>query len=367
MYEDQIKQADMIFKGSKIVRIPIFNKADIPVYVLFNTEYNLDQTFYCRCLSGESSFDLSINADMTVSCSCQLREAGELGSLNDNSLIEIFNSPKVDDIRNNFAKGELLTEYCLKCRQFAASSKSLGNYYSKNYSLPNSIMIENTSLCNLKCDYCYNEVINKVTMSDQNFEKIVTQLSENNINKIDLFKYGETFADKSINTKVNKLIEKLPDAKISVSTNGFLLSSKEAIEAALKMEFIMVSLDGINDKYLQKFQSGSKFQTVYENMKNLVKIRDELGLTNPYIDWKYVVFDWNDKDEMIIKAFELAIDAGVDCLSFVRGWRINTEETSNIFSRSNVFLPYMEKYKFEYKRHGEVLRFLLNGKSRKEI
>lgn len=49
------------------------------------------RAFYCDALAGKSSYNISINGDMTVSCSCQDRDgSGFLGDLRANTFDQIF-------------------------------------------------------------------------------------------------------------------------------------------------------------------------------------------------------------------------------------------------------------------------------------
>ena len=54
-------------------------------------------------------------------------------------------------------------------------------------------------------------------------------------------------------------------------------------------------------------------------MKRVVEERNRQGRTRPIVEWKYVVFRWNDKVDHINKAIELARVAGIDLISFMRG------------------------------------------------
>jgi hypothetical protein len=52
------------------------------------------QKFVCEALSGRSEYNISINADMTVSCNCNDQDgAGQLGDLDSHSFGEIFSGP----------------------------------------------------------------------------------------------------------------------------------------------------------------------------------------------------------------------------------------------------------------------------------
>jgi hypothetical protein len=51
----------------------------------------------------------------------------------------------------------------------------------------------------------------------------------------------------------------------------------------------------------------------------LVAERNRLGRKSPIIEWKYVLFRWNDHRRDVAKAVELAEKAGVDVIGFYRG------------------------------------------------
>ena len=51
-------------------------------------------------------------------------------------------------------------------------------------------------------------------------------------------------------------------------------------------------------------------------MKALVDYRNARGLSQPLIEWKYLLFNWNDRRAVIMRAIEMAKTAGVDFISF---------------------------------------------------
>jgi hypothetical protein len=87
-------------------------------------------------------------------------------------------------------------------------------------------------------------------------------------------------------------------------------------EAALSASHIFFSIAGINDEMLKKYEHFGSFQKAYENMKALVAYRDARGSMNPFIEWKYLLFNWNDHLASIQRAIELAREANVDAISF---------------------------------------------------
>ena len=74
------------------------------------------QRFYCRALGGESEYNLTINCDLTVSCTCQDYDgSGHLGDLNKNSFPEVFFGPVARRFREDLAKGKLPIMTCARC------------------------------------------------------------------------------------------------------------------------------------------------------------------------------------------------------------------------------------------------------------
>jgi hypothetical protein len=51
-------------------------------------------------------------------------------------------------------------------------------------------------------------------------------------------------------------------------------------------------------------------------MKQMVAYRDARGLKMPILEWKYLLFNWNDHPKTIARAIEMAKEIGVDIISF---------------------------------------------------
>lgn len=129
------------------------------------------------------------------------------------------------------------------------------------------------------------------------------------------------------------------------------------MESALKVNRFIFSLDGIDDETVLGFQMNSQFDRVYGNMCNLVKLKNKTKTHTLSIVWKYVLFEHNDSDEMIDKVFEMAQCAGVDSIEFFVGF--NTDNSSPAIWKSDVFVKYMEKYKFDF-QYGRYVFWILN-------
>jgi MoaA/NifB/PqqE/SkfB family radical SAM enzyme len=151
-----------------------------------------------------------------------------------------------------------------------------------------------------------------------------------------------------------------PRIKIHISTNGALVKGREKQDAALLCDYIQFSIDGSAQDELAKYQRRGDFAQAYANMAELVRYRDEKGQMNPIIEWKYVVFSWNDSEEQISRAVDMAKKANVDIISFFRG-------TGPRIIRSRKYLnaPYFNAIPMHDWR-GRVIDFRTNGRFDKE-
>jgi len=112
------------------------------------------------------------------------------------------------------------------------------------------------------------------------------------------------------------LRQKNPDCRIVISTNGIVLNTDAKREAALYASHILFSVAGIDDRMLKKYEHLGSFDKAYANMKALAAYRNARGLSRPVLEWKYLLFNWNDRRESILKAVQLAKAAGLDMISF---------------------------------------------------
>jgi hypothetical protein len=72
--------------------------------------------FHCAALSGDSGYNTSINANLTVSCNCQDRDgAGVIGSLKTHTFDEIWFGEQANALRQSLANGKLPMTWCADC------------------------------------------------------------------------------------------------------------------------------------------------------------------------------------------------------------------------------------------------------------
>jgi MoaA/NifB/PqqE/SkfB family radical SAM enzyme len=182
------------------------------------------------------------------------------------------------------------------------------------------MLLENTVRCNIDCIGCDREsaarIRTNLQMDLDTLSKMADLVSELGLQQLYYLNLGEPFLSPNIGKELPLLRQKNPNCRIVISTNGIILNNDVKREAAMSGSHLFFSIAGINDEMLKKYEHRGNYQKAYDNMKALVDYRNARGLTRPFIEWKYLLFNWNDKRETIERAIELAKEAGVDCISF---------------------------------------------------
>ena len=290
-----------------------------------NLPSGLRQPFYCKALQGESNYDICINADMTVSCNCQDYDGfGHIGDLQTETFEQIFRGKIAQRFREHLMVGLLPTPTCRRCGELTPTDSRLREHHLRHYRLPHEgIMVENTSACNLRCVACRRgelvAIRKRLSMSLDDMEKAARIVRDLDVRCVFFFNLGEPFLSPTVFEELRILRKHNPNIFLVSSTNGALVKGDDKQKAALLTDWIMFSIDGTTQDTLSRYQVGGRFEHAYRNMRELVIRRNGAGQTTPLIEWKYVVFAWNDSKEQILTAIDMARAAHVDALSFWLG------------------------------------------------
>jgi MoaA/NifB/PqqE/SkfB family radical SAM enzyme len=277
------------------------------------------QRFLCRCLAGESEYNLTVNCDLTLSCTCQDYDgSGHLGDLNQHSFKEVFYGPVANRFREELARGKLPIMTCARCGDLQRVRKSQPMPEPR---LPyRGMLLENTVRCNIDCIGCDRESAARIRRTLQmdldKLSRMADLVHELGLQQLFYLNLGEPFLSPNIGPELSLLRQKNPNCRIVISTNGIILNTDAKREAALHASVIYFSIAGVDDDMLKKYEHRGSFQKAYENLKALVAYRNARGLTQPVLEWKYLLFNWNDHRRTIDRAVEMAKAAGVDIISF---------------------------------------------------
>src|SRR3569833_1196018 len=278
------------------------------------------EAFHCSALSGEAEYKITINCDGTMTCNCQDYDgSGTLGDLNQQSFKDIFFGAKAESFRQALAKGKLPIDTCARCGDLRRIKKS--KLHEIKPRLPyRGILLENTVHCNIDCLGCDRKQaagLRKTKLMElDKLAKMADLVKELGLQQLFYLNLGEPFLSPNIGKEMPLLREKNPDCRIVISSNAIILNSDAKREASMYASHIYFSVHGIDNAMLKKYEKGGNFDKAYENLKAIVAYRNARGLKRPILEWKYLLFNWNDKRWMIERAIEMAREAGLDAISY---------------------------------------------------
>lgn len=281
------------------------------------------QAFYCRALAGESDYNICVNSDMTVSCNCRDFDGlGRIGDLREESMEQIFASPRAAALRRALAAGRLPLLTCASCPELVRASRREAERRIHDFRPPSrGLMVENTVTCCYNCVSCYRRMVERNrkrrSMDLDDVRRVAGMLAAHRVRNLNFFNLGDPFAAPEVREQLRIIREANPEMRIEISTNGMMLDTDEKREAALLADRLIVSLDGVDDRTANRYQRGASFERVYGNMQELVRYRREQpGARKTRLEWKYVLFNWNDHPAQVRQAIDLARGAGLDAISF---------------------------------------------------
>ncbi|MBL7147224.1 MAG: radical SAM protein [Nanoarchaeota archaeon] len=204
-----------------------------------------------------------------------------------------------------------------KLINFIIINASLKLKLTKPLGLPFLLMIEPTSICNLNCPMCPMSLRKtnrgeKGHMNFKIFRKVIDEVGDYII-AVPLWNYGEPL----LNPDLPKMIAYAKKKRIItlVSTNGVFLEEpliRQLINSGL--DYLILSFDGATKKTYEKYMGkGANYEKVISNLKNLVRIKKEMGKSNPFVNLQFIVMKENEHEIPLIK--KLSKSLGVDKLS----------------------------------------------------
>ena len=216
----------------------------------------------------------------------------------------------------------------------------------KNYlcsSNPNKIKRQNAKLnlyikindaCNAKCEFCSNRDMQD--MGNINLEKleyVLDYLNKRNLlNRISITG-GEPMLKLDLLNKVANLIFKvIPNAMVTINTNGFNLRRVVNLDSINKIEGIHISRHHYEDelnKQIFKMDVATKedIEYVMSNVTNKKLLRLNCLLIKDYID----------KPEEVEKYLEFASELGIFRVGFVSLMKVNGYCKENYINFNSVF------------------------------
>jgi hypothetical protein len=153
------------------------------------------------------------------------------------------------------------------------------------------------------------------------------------LGRVDFFNYGEAFLHKRAVEMCEYVKAAFPHIYLYTSTNGLAFTEEGARRLARSgIDEVTFSVDGASQDTYERYRQRGRFDVAMANLRAMVDEKRKAARDVPVINWRYILFAWNDRDEEMQRARAMAAEIGVDRLT----WEI-TDHPEDAFSRR--FVP----------------------------
>jgi Iron-sulfur cluster-binding domain len=205
--------------------------------------------------------------------------------------------------------------------------------------LPGRMFIECTAACNISCTEACCAPETGITRTRQAgmldfelFRRVIDEAGPS-LNRIDFFNYGEAFLHKRAIEMCEYIKSHHPHIYLYTSTNGLAFTEAQARRLVHSgIDEVTFSIDGATQESYEKYRQRGKLEVAFTNLAAMADEKRKHGRDLPFLNWRYILFNWNDSDEEMNLARKRAAELGVDRLC----WEL-TDHPENAFSRH--FLP----------------------------
>ena len=175
---------------------------------------------------------------------------------------------------------------------------------------PDIVQIESTNLCNAKCVFCPRDEMyrRQGVMEFDLFRKVVDECATLGITHVRVHNYGEPFLDKQLVEKV-RYAKSRGIAEVGMISNGSLITEEVAqgmIDAGL--DAINISMDAAGKEVFERTRINLEYDTVINNVKTLVRLREKSGRKRPRLILSFVRQDNSTEEQAFIKEWSRVAD-----------------------------------------------------------
>jgi Radical SAM superfamily len=201
--------------------------------------------------------------------------------------------------------------------------------------LPTRLYVECTAACNLSCYQacCAPETgitkTRKAGMLDFDlFTRVIDEAGPTLV-RVDFFNYGEAFLHKRAEEMCEYIKTRFPHIYLYTSTNGLAFTPERARRLVHSgIDEVTFSIDGASQETYVRYRQRGDFGRAIANLQAMVDEKARAGRDVPFLNWRYILFRWNDHDEEMARARAIASDIGVDRLC----WEL-TDHPEEAYSR----------------------------------
>ncbi len=291
-------------------------------------------------------------SDGTIVCGCadpyKRRPAGNAAIL---TLREIWNGPVFQALRHGLQKNApILCNHCNLMGSTVDPAVKVPGSLQLDH-LPRRLFVEPCISCNLSCfkaccnhDSGIHATRHSRLLSWDTYVKVIDEAGPG-LQRIDFFNYGESFIHPRAIEMIHYAKSRHPQVYLFSSTNGHLLKGDQKLRALVQsgIDEITFSIDGATQETYARYRRGGNFDSVIRNLGRLVQIKKEMQSETPFINWRYILFRWNDSDQEMDLARRIAGELDIDRLC----WEITDHPEDSASERFVEGRPEYQRIRYE--------------------
>ena len=205
--------------------------------------------------------------------------------------------------------------------------------------LPSRLYVECTAACNISCAEACCAPETGITRTRQAgmldfdlFRRVIDEAGPSLV-RVDFFNYGEAFLHKRAVEMCEYIKSRFPHIYLYTSTNGLALTESQARRLVHSgIDEVTFSIDGATPESYGRYRQRGRFDVAIQTLKTMADEKRRSARDLPFLNWRYILFVWNDSEQEMNRARELAAEVGVDRLC----WEI-TDHPESAYSRR--FIP----------------------------
>src|SRR3954454_1158109 len=279
-------------------------------------------------------------ADGRLSCGCSDPYGQRiLGDARQSTLNGVWTGPVASALRADLQTGG--SRFCGDCPLKLPLKKDqaptvrpvdAGPYPARMY-------IECTAACNISCTEACCAPETGITRTRQAgmldfavFARVIDEVGPM-LSRIDFFNYGEAFLHKRAVEMCEYIKSRFPHIYLYTSTNGLALTDAQARRLVHSgIDEVTFSIDGATPDSYAKYRQRGRFEVAVANLRAMADEKRKSGRDLPFLNWRYILFVWNDSEAEMNAARRLADEIRVDRLC----WEM-TDHPEDAYSRR--FVP----------------------------
>lgn len=177
---------------------------------------------------------------------------------------------------------------------------------------PYILIVDPLNVCNLRCPLCPTGTGDldrrQQRMDYEVFTRTIDQMAPWAY-EVNLHNWGESLLHPRIFDMI--AYANANNLATNMSTN-FNRVSDEKIDKLIAsgLEYLILSIDGISQDVYSKYRVRGNIDKVLRNVRKLVRRKQELGSSTPFIEWQFILFKHNAHE--LERARVIADEIGVD-------------------------------------------------------